>query len=399
MKKRSLSLALALVICLSLLPMTALAADSDFVIEDGILTKYNGSGGAVVIPNGVTGIGIGAFRWLTNITSVTIPDSVTSIGEDAFFQCQDLTSVKMGNGIKIIGDAAFDMCKNLTSIIIPDSVMFIGRLAFRGSGLTSVTIGKSVISIDEAAFWSCYDLTSVIIPESVTTIGDNAFHFDNNGNNEPLAKITFYGKTGSYAETYAKDNKIPFLPESDATTPPKEDNAPNLNTATSWARDNINEAYTIGLIPSALQSAYTKAATRAEFCSLAVALYETVTGNEIKERTKFDDTSDINVEKMAALGVVNGVGNNKFAPNDPLTREQAATMIARLANVIGKPLEKQASTFNDSSSISSWAIEAVGQMQVTGIMGGVGSNTFAPKADYTREQSIITMLRLYNIVK
>jgi hypothetical protein len=40
-----------------------------------------------------------------------------------------------------------------------------------------------------------------------------------------------------------------------------------------------------------------------------------------------------------------------------------------------------------------------GQMQATGIMGGVGNNTFAPKDPYTREQSIITIMRLYDVVK
>ena len=174
---------------------------------------------------------------------------------------------------------------------------------------------------------------------------------------------------------------------------------PGLNSASSWAHDNITEAYEIGLIPNTLQSVYTRPMTRAEFCALAAALYETVTGREITERKTFDDTKDVNVEKMAALGVVNGVGNNNFSPNAGLTREQAATMISRLAEVIGKPLRRQTSAFTDNSSVAPWAIEAVGQMQATGIMGGVGNNTFAPKSDYTREQSIVTMLRLYNIVK
>ena len=175
--------------------------------------------------------------------------------------------------------------------------------------------------------------------------------------------------------------------------------APGLNSASSWARENIIEAYTAGLIPDALQSAYGRATTRAGYCALAVALYETVTGREITQRITFDDTSDVNVEKMAALEVVYGVGDNRFAPNDTLTREQAATMISRLANAIGKPLAGQASAFSDNDSISPYAIEAVGQMQATGIMGGVGANMFAPKSDYTREQSITTMLRLYSHLK
>ena len=74
-------------------------------------------------------------------------------------------------------------------------------------------------------------------------------------------------------------------------------------------------------------------------------------------------------------------------------------MLSRLAAAIGKPLTQQAATFNDNDSISSWAFDAVGEMQATGIMGGVGNNTFAPKSDYTREQSIITIMRLFDIVK
>jgi len=102
---------------------------------------------------------------------------------------------------------------------------------------------------------------------------------------------------------------------------------------------------------------------------------------------------------MASLEVVNGIGDNKFGPENKLTREQAATMLSRLANAIGKPLTAQAPAFNDNSAISSWAFDAAGQMQTTGIMGGVGDNTFAPQADYTREQSIATMMRLFDIVK
>ena len=74
-------------------------------------------------------------------------------------------------------------------------------------------------------------------------------------------------------------------------------------------------------------------------------------------------------------------------------------MVARLARALDKPLAVKATTFADKNSISSWAVEAVGQMQAAGIMSGVGDNKFAPDGTYTREMSIITMLKLYNIVK
>ena len=176
------------------------------------------------------------------------------------------------------------------------------------------------------------------------------------------------------------------------------DSAPVAEAPSTWAVEAVNKAIAANLVPASLQSKYTQATTRAEFCALGVSLYESVKG-EITERATFSDTSDINVQKLASIGVVNGVGDNKFGPDNPLTREQAATMLSRLAEAIGKPLTQQAAAFNDKSSIASYALDAVGQMQATEVMGGVGNNTFAPKSPYTREQSIITIMRLYDIVK
>ena len=163
----------------------------------------------------------------------------------------------------------------------------------------------------------------------------------------------------------------------------------------SWARAEVDAALAAGIVPQALRSRYTQPATRAEFCALGVALYETVTGREITGRTAFQDTDDVNVEKLASLNVVGGVGDNRFDPDGLLTREQAAALLSRLAEAMGRPLAAREPGFADSGAISGWALSAVGQMQAAQIMGGVGDNRFDPAGSYTREQSIISMLRLY----
>jgi len=70
-------------------------------------------------------------------------------------------------------------------------------------------------------------------------------------------------------------------------------------------------------------------------------------------------------------------------------------MLANLANALGQPLPAQAPAFADDSDISPRALDAVGQIRANGIMGGVGGNMFAPRDSYTREQSITTMLLIY----
>ena len=160
---------------------------------------------SVVLNTGTTSIGYGAFEGCAGLTSVTIPDSVTSIGDGAFFGCSGLTSVTIPDSVTSIGNAAFEGCTNLTSVTIPDSVTSIGWDAFAYcSGLTSVTIPDSVTSIGDEAFASCDSLTSVTIPACVTSIGDYAFYGCDN--------VTIFGVPGSYAQTYANDNDIPFSP-------------------------------------------------------------------------------------------------------------------------------------------------------------------------------------------
>lgn len=163
-----------------------------------------------------------------------------------------------------------------------------------------------------------------------------------------------------------------------------------------WAAESVNAAISAGLVPDGLCGAYTQPITRAEFCALAVAMYESAAGEEISGRAEFSDTDDVNVQKMASLGVVNGVDAKKglFDPTGKLTREQAAVILARLAAAMGNPLPDSAVDFSDSGSISSWALEAVGQVKSIGVMSGVGGGKFSPGSEYTREQSIITVKRL-----
>ncbi len=151
-------------------------SNNDFIIENGVLTKYTGNGGDVVIPDGVTSIGQDAFRDCTGLTGITIPDSVTSIGDSAFCDCKGLTSITIPDSVTSIGDYAFHNCVGLTGINIPDSVTSIGKNAFcLCKGLTSVTISDSVTSIGDSAFYGCKGLTSITIPDNVTSIGDSAF--------------------------------------------------------------------------------------------------------------------------------------------------------------------------------------------------------------------------------
>jgi len=173
------------------------------------------------------------------------------------------------------------------------------------------------------------------------------------------------------------------------------------NTPSLWAVEQVNAAIAENLVPPSLQSNYTQAITRAEFCALAVALYEAFRG-EITGRISFSDTTDINVEKAAYIGVVSGMEDNNFNPNGTLTREQAAVMLARLAYAAEEPLRhgrNLVADFTDSHEIAAWAVESIDSIVSAGIMGGVDDYRFAPRQTYTREQSIVSIMRLFTHVQ
>ncbi len=181
------------------------------------------------------------------------------------------------------------------------------------------------------------------------------------------------------------------LPESR----PAPDPGPPPERPSFWADEQVASAIAAGLVPQSLQSQYTEHITRAEFCALAVTFCETVTGKEITNRKSFSDTEDVNVEKAAAAGIVSGIGGGKFDPDGKITREQAAVMLAQLSRAVGKHLSEIPPAFSDNDKIATWAFIQVGQIQGAGIMSGVGGNAFAPKERYTREQSIVTIWKLY----
>ena len=178
---------------------------SDFVIEDGVLKKYVGPGGDVVVPEGVyvlgdycfvvpydpegnalpitsislpnnlTSIGAGAFTTCA-LTEIALPDSVNSIGNEAFMVCKSLKHIKIPKGVAAIGSEMFRGCRELSSVILPDTVKSIGNNAFdHCESLVEINMPTELETIGNSAFYGCGKLSSVTVSESLKTIGSNAF--------------------------------------------------------------------------------------------------------------------------------------------------------------------------------------------------------------------------------
>lgn len=86
--------------------------------------------GAVIIPNGVEGIGKNAFEWCSVLEQVTLPEGLIRIEERAFGSCHELKTLRFPATVKVIGASAFEWCSELTGIRLPKSVSFLGWHAF-----------------------------------------------------------------------------------------------------------------------------------------------------------------------------------------------------------------------------------------------------------------------------
>ena len=149
MKRKILSVLLALCMVLGMLPGTARAAVANGTCGENLTWTLDDEEGTLTIS------GTGAMTHYT-ISTVTNPAPWYSYAES-------IKSVEIGNGVTSIGNYAFYGCSKLISITIPNSVTSIGNYAFQDCNtLLEVTIPGSVESIGDAAFLGCANLSSIM---------------------------------------------------------------------------------------------------------------------------------------------------------------------------------------------------------------------------------------------
>ena len=162
-----------------------------------------------IVPSGVKEIGKYAFRNNKSIAisfegpqegfkDVILPVGLTKIDSRAF-ESTDIGYYDIPDTVSEIGDGAFRFNPNLKSIKLPSELKALKGYLFEGNkGMKLLVIPDKVESIDTNAFVNMEGLENVYIPASVTNIGENLI-----ANKD---KVTFHVVGGSYAETYLKAN-------------------------------------------------------------------------------------------------------------------------------------------------------------------------------------------------
>lgn len=167
-----------------------------------------------------------------------------------------------------------------------------------------------------------------------------------------------------------------------------------------WAENEVNHLKTRDILKEEFFDNYQESITRKEFAYLSVKLYEEMTGISTEiGKNPFKDTNDPYILRGYNAGLFNGYGNDKFHPDDYITREEIASLFIRILTRGNRYLNKTTTdvVINDHNEISDWAKENVLLVKKNNIMNGIGNNLMGPHENTTKEQAMLMAERvLYN---
>lgn len=174
----------------------------------------------------------------------------------------------------------------------------------------------------------------------------------------------------------------------------------------TWAAGEVEEAKKNGLLTENIPKYYKLDINRFEFAELIVTCIEKTLGKTVLSApaSTFTDTDEASVLKAYNIGVVKGVGNNMYAPDREITRQEIAAMMYRAicyiesekgVNIINK--NANIDKFSDKADVSDWAVESVAVLAENGVMKGTSDTTLSPLNNTTVQEAILLDLRIYKL--
>ena len=168
-----------------------------------------------------------------------------------------------------------------------------------------------------------------------------------------------------------------------------------------WAQEEVDAAEALGIIPASLEKkALSGEMTRLEMCQMAVNTFEEITGTSLypAKLNHFSDTKNADVCVAYELGIVSGLPDGTFRPDQTITRQEFAKIIENLLTVLGWSESAQTlSVFQDDTKVGTWARESAARMVELGVVTG-GSGKLSPQDSTSIEQAGIMFLRAYNLL-
>ena len=158
-----------------------------------------------------------------------------------------------------------------------------------------------------------------------------------------------------------------------------------------WAKVAVESLASMNIINGYSDGTFgpDKTVTREEFVKMIVSAFS-VTAKE--SELSFDDVpadfwASQYIYIAEANGIISGIGNGRFGVGQPITRQDMAVIMSRVADFKGIPVAGTGAEFTDSQAIADYAVVAVSRLAGAGIVNGTGNGSFNPAGSLTRAEA------------
>ena len=174
-----------------------------------------------------------------------------------------------------------------------------------------------------------------------------------------------------------------------------------------WAEEAVMDMDEMGLVPNAVKaSPMDGIITRQNMCKMIMLTYKQMMGVSDSDlgtpEDPFTDTDDLDVLNAFRLGIVSGMGDGTFAPNEPITRQDFFVMSVRFLAAIGYPYSDDEtcdlSRFVDAGKIANYAKASTRLVVGIGAVSGNDRNELCPRDAIVCQEAIAVFHRIYNFV-
>ena len=335
-------------------------------------------------------IGTGAFSNCVQLEtfSFLLPTDL-AVGADAFSGCASLKTIGLGADEGTIGAGAFSGCTALTEVTLPKTMAVLEPETFLGcAALSKLTIPEDLESIGKSCFRGCENLPDITFPDTLKAVDRYAF------NGCQKRTFTFTGAAPDFAPaqdvsaSFASDAVLCFPYDSDNWTwpvckgyettivYPALDSVFNDLKKDAWYIPSVQHVYFTGLMNGVKEDVFSPngLVSRGQ---LVTVLYRMAGEPEVTVDVAFTDVGKnayyYNAVRWAqSAGVVNGISESRFAPDDRISRQQLCTILFRYAGILKLTTTQRdpLTSFPDADKLADYAKDPVSWCVATGLVNG-----------------------------
>lgn len=328
----------------------------------------------LVIPEGVSRIGAGAFSNCVNLTTVTIPDSVLTIGSMAFSNCESIINISIPYSVTNIEQNAFGWCKNLRHILYSGSEREWKNVNVNSNdALTKATIHYNS------------DAEHVVIASSSATCteaGYNVYLCD-------VCMDSFMSAVSALGHNFSDEWTVGL--EATETEPGVKsrhclrcDEKTDVTEIPIGTHEHIWGDFEIDKAPTA-----TKPGQKSRHCKSCDEVKDVTPIAPLKPCEEiFEDIRKgawyvEAVEYAVTYSIFSGMSETRFAPDVAMTRAMLVKVLYNIENV--ESTKKYTNHFTDVKD-GQWYTDAISWAAENGIVYGTTETTFSPDDKISREQ-------------